>query len=608
MVKEKEENVTHRRRAMESLRSILNFLSTKDSLRRFLQVGNKFELNLEKNVPDNPYHKNLVLVFEPTLTSGGAKFSLRSDGRFTITIYVPYRNTKEMWLREFPNHVRDWLLGRRSSYIHEFTHYLDIRDQQLDKISPPDPNNNKQYYNHPWEVRAFIQQGLSDIEDAVEVKLLNQQKLWVREFGMTENQFVANAMRKYLNPEFLRYLTPENKKLVDEELRMLFQELIKTLRGKSNDKTDIREDNVLKRILDPPKTPNLTLKMAYQDQADQEEADKDMSKKAIMQFVAEITRKVVNEAFGETDSNTKKGKEWKDINKLDKSHKYLPDDEPDQKEADKQSRKLGDLFPKMDNLGRENSSFSEAVDFPGAKINMNKPMNAKLVARITNLALYGEEDAEILNAVQGEIDNVQVTPRWVKFVADMARKGRLSEATSKQLKEHILSVLRLTESGNLGADSFQGGAFGFGAQRQLADPVDHMPPEEDDTTEMQLPSSRDREGLGSSDLTDDDMGLRLYNSLTELVDELDERTEADAMYRDLPGMAIDPDANDKNFDPEPPAPEEFGADHHVGGMGKILAPHRFLPADTTTSQVIGKARLAEQLAYNARMIKLGVRR
>lgn len=517
-VMKNEDNTIIRRRAQESFQSILNFLSKPDALKNFVQIDHKFELNLEKNVPESPYHKNLVLIFAPTMTSGGAKFSLRSDGRFTITIFVPFNNTTDIWMRQFPAIVRDWFLKRRSSYVHEFTHYLDIRDQQLDKVSPPDKSNNVEYYNHPWEIRAFIQQALSDIEHAVEVKLLlKNRKSWVREFGMTEGQFIAKAKKNYFNHEFLRYLSPENMKQVDDSLTDLFRELTVVLR----EKPVVAEDNVMKRLIDPPKTPNLTLKMAYDDQHNQEEADKDMSKKAIMQYVREAARKIVREELKKIKT---KEAGWQDA-PLEEPVDHFPEDQPkDQEKAWKASQpnKLVDLFAHLDN-----------------------------------------------------VDGGQ-----------------------------------MREAGTMGADSFQGGAFGFGGKRQLADPIDHMPPEEDDTFTMRLPSSRDREKNGDetlgtgADYTQDDNTLSLYNpNLAEYAtDVLDERNESDALYRDIQGMAVDPDANDKNFDPEPPAPEEYGSAHHVGGMGKIVAPKSFVPENVKKAH----KRIAEAQHQRARLMKLGI--
>lgn len=61
------------------------------------------------------------------------------------------------------------------------------------------------------------------------------------------------------------------------------------------------------------------------------------------------------------------------------------------------------------------------------KVNTREPMHADLAGRIANLALYGQDDDEILHAVRDKIDGNSVTARWVKFMAKMAREGHLEE-------------------------------------------------------------------------------------------------------------------------------------------------------------------------------------
>lgn len=71
-------------------------------------------------------------------------------------------------------------------------------------------------------------------------------------------------------------------------------------------------------------------------------------------------------------------------------------------------------------VNREAVSFDDLVP-GGEKVNTRKPMFAREVERITNLALYGETDDEIIAAIG--TDNKLITPRWIKFVAAQARKS-----------------------------------------------------------------------------------------------------------------------------------------------------------------------------------------
>lgn len=55
-------------------------------------------------------------------------------------------------------------------------------------------------------------------------------------------------------------------------------------------------------------------------------------------------------------------------------------------------------------------------------IPLSNKINQSIIDRITNLASYGTEDSEIINTLKESIDEINVTERWVKFVARMARR------------------------------------------------------------------------------------------------------------------------------------------------------------------------------------------
>ncbi len=53
---------------------------------------------------------------------------------------------------------------------------------------------------------------------------------------------------------------------------------------------------------------------------------------------------------------------------------------------------------------------------------LSSKINSNVIDRVTNLALYGQTDEEIVEMVKAEINGVTVTERWVRFVAKMARR------------------------------------------------------------------------------------------------------------------------------------------------------------------------------------------
>lgn len=82
-------------------------------------------------------------------------------------------------------------------------------------------------------------------------------------------------------------------------------------------------------------------------------------------------------------------------------------------------------------LGGElaSESMGESIKFPtmsgGKKISTREPMFPSLINRITNMVYYGNQsDEEILFDLGPELGENPKMVRWVKFIADMVRKGK----------------------------------------------------------------------------------------------------------------------------------------------------------------------------------------
>jgi hypothetical protein len=59
------------------------------------------------------------------------------------------------------------------------------------------------------------------------------------------------------------------------------------------------------------------------------------------------------------------------------------------------------------------------------KVNTRDPMFPDLIRRIANLVYYGDKsDEEVLADLGDAVDGVNVTDRWVRFMANMVRKGK----------------------------------------------------------------------------------------------------------------------------------------------------------------------------------------
>lgn len=172
--------------------------------------------NLDKLFTD-PIYSNLLLIFESG-PGGGAKFSYRSDKKFTITIFI--NKFIPNWNYEFPRNVYSWFSAARSSFVHEFIHYLEFKDktrEDLLKIQSVNVSNNQEYYNHPAEISAFTHQGMHDIEWFITFWEPSKQK-FEEVFGKTKDSLVEFAINKFFDKKFIKYLSKENLETLELEL------------------------------------------------------------------------------------------------------------------------------------------------------------------------------------------------------------------------------------------------------------------------------------------------------------------------------------------------------------------------------------------------------
>ena len=213
--------------AVKSFSLILNFLqSIEGKPSAFTDAIPDFKtLDLEKQIPDEN-HKNLLLVFSPGLT--GAKFSYREDRKFVITIFV---DGVFNWDREIVKNISEWFIKRRSSFVHEFVHYLDIKEiKDLDTFTGVDRKNLVSYSNNPIELRGHLQQVLHDFELDLEYKTSNNYKKFKQlekttRDGKTKEGFIKNIKSVYFPSDFLAHLSKENEQKINKALSNKYYEI-----------------------------------------------------------------------------------------------------------------------------------------------------------------------------------------------------------------------------------------------------------------------------------------------------------------------------------------------------------------------------------------------
>jgi len=163
--------------------------------------------------------RHLIPGFEPEFIlafvagGNGAKYSRKEDGSDWITIFVPTTPT--------PKTLRDLLLARKSSFVHEFIHLLDYRDVDPAEVVIPGASDKEQF-THPAEIKAYMGQGLYAVEDAIEN---TPKKDFTRKFGSSFTAFAKTALSMF-HPLFLKHADPEVKQQIIDELKAIYDHAV----------------------------------------------------------------------------------------------------------------------------------------------------------------------------------------------------------------------------------------------------------------------------------------------------------------------------------------------------------------------------------------------
>jgi len=92
-------------------------------------------------------------------------------------------------------------------FVHEFTHYLDWTSGNIKKF---EPKTKVEYFNHPSEINAYINQGVFKT---------------IMDEDTDKENFNLDRVVGFLHPEFVSLLTKENKKLAKDKINTILSEL-----------------------------------------------------------------------------------------------------------------------------------------------------------------------------------------------------------------------------------------------------------------------------------------------------------------------------------------------------------------------------------------------
>jgi hypothetical protein len=181
-----------------------------------------------KNV--DPKYKNLVILLSSPMKGIHGGFGVQGNKQYIVLPVL--RNEGSM------TGVPDNVLKYESTFIHEFTHFLDQQrwkggkkdfatmQQRGGSSIGKDP---KDYYNHPLETNAYYQQAIKGLIRAIARAMRDKQTQRIKYYIPNNvNQFVQNVQRSYLRPEFVRSLDPENTRKLHKRLASLYIRLQKS--------------------------------------------------------------------------------------------------------------------------------------------------------------------------------------------------------------------------------------------------------------------------------------------------------------------------------------------------------------------------------------------
>lgn len=168
------------------------------------------------------------------------KGGTKSDPNRRIEIYVELpaaiinKLTPEKWKGLVALHGEKIMDRAKELFWHEFIHYMDHK-----RIHPEDPKKRSQvfkqkgtdpksYFNNPLELNAFIQQGLSRVEN--HLTSVGSRAEAEKIIGKSADEFYK-TMLKLLSPGFAKNLNDQNKNKLKKRVAQMWTDTMKRFGG-----------------------------------------------------------------------------------------------------------------------------------------------------------------------------------------------------------------------------------------------------------------------------------------------------------------------------------------------------------------------------------------
>jgi hypothetical protein len=168
-----------------------------------------------------------LLAPEHTSEQGGHLISKPGSDEVTLSINFKDDPTlRKNWRKHVQQHAAEIVSKNLDVFVHELIHIFDrgrmspgAFSKQVKKAS----TGGAGYYNSPTELNAFMQQGMFKMVDLLKKVDSPQGRQLI--MGRTPQEFYQKLTKK-MDPNFVKQLTPDNKRKLAKRAYQLWGELV----------------------------------------------------------------------------------------------------------------------------------------------------------------------------------------------------------------------------------------------------------------------------------------------------------------------------------------------------------------------------------------------
>lgn len=167
---------------------------------------------------------NLVFCFIRERTGKPPMFGVTHAGE--PVLLLPLLKAK-LDLRGIAGQFHDRAM--RAAFIHEFVHYL--QRQQTGEVPPSSDGTDAtpEYYNDPYEIDAFFSEAVGSALVWARDALSTSRSLIQPWFALSDTALAAALRTEFFDRDFLRHLTPVNRRRMDARLRRFIRIVLRPL-------------------------------------------------------------------------------------------------------------------------------------------------------------------------------------------------------------------------------------------------------------------------------------------------------------------------------------------------------------------------------------------